>query len=72
MIFSPRAVGGNAHLQGFGAFRQQLLDVPRRRRHQLLRVVGLHGEVGAVFMIHLRQRGVRGQRGVAFRAVSRA
>lgn len=56
------AAGGSAHLQGFGAFGQQFLDVPRRRRHQLLRVVGLHGEVGTVLVVHLRQREVRGQR----------
>lgn len=56
-------VEGKAYLQGLGAFSQQFLDVPGRRHHQLLRVVGLHGEVRTVFMIHLRQRGVRGQRG---------
>lgn len=53
------------YLQGFGAFSQQFLDVPGRRRHQLLRVVGLHGEVRTVFLIHLRQRGVKGERGAS-------
>lgn len=56
-------LGGKAYLQGFGAFSQQLLDVPSRRHHQLLCIVGLHGEVRTVFMIHLRQRGVRGHCG---------
>lgn len=50
-------LGGNTHLQGFRAVSQQFLDVPGGGCHQLLCIIGLHGEVRILLFIYLRQRG---------------
>lgn len=45
----------HAHLQGFGAVGQESLDVARRRRNQIPRIVGLYGVVKPVVEVYLKR-----------------